>query len=48
MTCIQIGYYKISNWFRDAKIYGDQQPEVGYWILRWDTRILNSGIPEKY
>jgi hypothetical protein len=25
--------------------YGMQYPEVGYWILRWDTRTLNPGVP---
>ena len=22
-----------------------QYPELGYWILRWDTRTSNPGIP---
>jgi hypothetical protein len=31
-----------------VQVYGKQYPEVGYWILRWDTRTLNPGIPVGY
>ena len=28
-------------------MYGNQYPEVGYWVFRWDAKTLNPGYLDR-